>query len=94
MKCKLLVAEDELIERKVLCKTLQKYLGDLIVLYEARNGREALELFEAVKLADASREEACEEAIQTLKGYIAEAGSGPQDPGDGQELWHPLPDRI
>ena len=35
MKCKLLVAEDELIERKVLCKTLQKYLGDLIVLYEA-----------------------------------------------------------
>ena len=30
MKCKLLVAEDELIERKVLCKTLQKYLGDLI----------------------------------------------------------------
>lgn len=38
MKCKLLVAEDELIERKVLCKTLQKYLGDLIVLYEARNG--------------------------------------------------------
>ena len=33
MKCKLLVAEDELIERKVLCKTLQKYLGDLITLY-------------------------------------------------------------
>ena len=45
MKCKLLVAEDELIERKVLCKTLQKYLGDLIILYEARNGREALELY-------------------------------------------------
>lgn len=39
MKCKLLVAEDELIERKVLCKTLQKYLGDLISLYEAKNGR-------------------------------------------------------
>ena len=46
MKCKLLVAEDEMIERKVLCKTLQKYLGDLILLYEAKNGREALELFE------------------------------------------------
>ena len=45
MKCKLLVAEDELIERKVLCKTLQKYLGDLISLYEAKNGREAMELF-------------------------------------------------
>ena len=39
MKCKLLVAEDELIERKVLCRTLQKYLGDLISLYEAKNGR-------------------------------------------------------
>ena len=46
MKCKLLVAEDELIERKVLCKTLQKYLGDLIVLYEAKNGREAIEIFQ------------------------------------------------
>ena len=46
MKCRVLVAEDELIERKVLCKTLQKYLGDLIVLYEAKNGREALEIFE------------------------------------------------
>ena len=44
MKCKLLVAEDELIERKVLCRTLQKYLGDLICLYEAKNGREALEI--------------------------------------------------
>ena len=46
MKCRLLVAEDELIERKVLCKTLQKYLGDLIFLYEAKNGREAFEIFE------------------------------------------------
>ena len=45
MKCKLLVAEDELIERKVLCRALQKYLGDLICLYEAKNGREALEIF-------------------------------------------------
>lgn len=36
MKCKLLVAEDELIEHKVLCRTLQKYLGDLICLYEAK----------------------------------------------------------
>ena len=84
MKCKLLVAEDELIERKVLCKTLQKYLGDLIVLYEARNGREALELF-------------AREAPQVVILDIARlhrAGSGPQDPGDGQELRHPLPDRI
>ena len=84
MKCKLLVAEDELIERKVLCKTLQKYLGDLIVLYEARNGREALELF---------AREAPQVVILDIEmpGYT---GSGPQDPGDGQELRHPLPDRI
>ena len=34
MKCKLLVAEDELIERKVLCKTLQKYLLSLIHISE------------------------------------------------------------
>lgn len=47
VKCKLLVAEDELIERKVLCRALQKYLGDLICLYEAKNGREALEIFPA-----------------------------------------------
>ena len=46
MKCRVLVAEDELIERKVLCKTLQRYLGDLIFLYEAKNGREAVEIFE------------------------------------------------
>lgn len=46
MKCKLLVAEDEVIERKVLCRTLQKYLGDLILLCEARNGREAWEIFQ------------------------------------------------
>lgn len=49
MKCKLMVAEDELIERKVLCKTLQKYLGDLITLYEAKNVREAIEIFEREK---------------------------------------------
>ena len=46
MKCRVLVAEDEIIERKVLCKTLQKYLGDLILLYEAKNGREAVEIFD------------------------------------------------
>lgn len=49
MKCRVLVAEDELIERKVLCKTLQKYLGDLIFLYEAKNGREAVEIFRREK---------------------------------------------
>lgn len=46
MKYKLLVAEDERIERKVLCKTLTKHLGEFVSLYEAANGREALQLFE------------------------------------------------
>lgn len=46
MKYKLLVAEDELIERKMLCKTLKNHLGNLCTIYEAKNGREALELFE------------------------------------------------
>ena len=45
MKYKVLVAEDELIERKVLCKTLNKYLHEFCEIYESRNGREALEVF-------------------------------------------------
>lgn len=45
MKYKILVAEDELIERKVLCKTLNKYLGELCQIYESKNGREALEVY-------------------------------------------------
>lgn len=43
----ILVAEDELIERRVLCKTLKKHLGDACIIHEAKNGREAVELFEA-----------------------------------------------
>lgn len=46
MKYKVLVAEDELIERKVLCKTLNKYLGEFCDVFESRNGREALEIYE------------------------------------------------
>lgn len=42
---KVLVAEDEMIERKVLCKTLRKYLGEICTVCEAKNGREALEVF-------------------------------------------------
>ena len=41
----ILVAEDETIERKVLCKTLKKNFGDQCAVYEAKNGREAVELF-------------------------------------------------
>lgn len=47
---KLLVADDERIERKVLCKTLQKYVGDLCEIYEAKNGKEAVEIFEKEKI--------------------------------------------
>ena len=46
MKYKVLVAEDELIERKVLCKSLKKHLGDLCDIYESRNGREAIAIVE------------------------------------------------
>ena len=41
----ILVAEDEPIERKVLCKNLQKHLGGQCQVLEAKNGREAVELF-------------------------------------------------
>lgn len=42
----LLIAEDELIERMVLKKTLEKRLGDQCRIFEAQNGREALEIFQ------------------------------------------------
>lgn len=42
----LLIADDEMIERKVLCKTLEKNLGDRCVIYQAENGREALKIYE------------------------------------------------
>ena len=41
----ILVAEDESLERKVLCKTLKKHFGDLCQIHEAKNGREAVEVF-------------------------------------------------
>ena len=44
MKYKLLVAEDEPIDRRVLCKTLRKYLEELVIVLEARDGEEAMEL--------------------------------------------------
>ena len=46
MKYKVLVAEDELIERMVLCKILRKHLGEFCDIFESKNGREALEVFE------------------------------------------------
>ena len=44
----ILVAEDENIERKVLCKNIQKHLSDRCTVLEAKNGREAVDLFEAL----------------------------------------------
>lgn len=48
MKYNVLVAEDELIERKVLVKTLNKYLGEFCTIFESKNGREAIEVFQRV----------------------------------------------
>lgn len=47
----ILVAEDETIERKVLCKLLNKNLGDEIRILEAKNGREAIALFDEYRPA-------------------------------------------
>ena len=47
---KILIADDEHIERKVLCKSLMKAFGENIELYEAKSGREALELSEQEKV--------------------------------------------
>ena len=44
---RLLVADDEIIERKVLLKTLQKNLEEQCELFQAENGREALEIYES-----------------------------------------------
>lgn len=41
----ILVAEDETIERKVLCKTLRKHFDEQYTILEAKNGREAVDLF-------------------------------------------------
>ena len=42
---RILIADDEPIERTVVAKTLQKYLGDQLEIVAAENGREAVELF-------------------------------------------------
>ena len=47
---RVLVADDEPIERMMLTKTLHKLVGDTCQIYEARNGRDALEVFEKEKI--------------------------------------------
>ena len=41
----LMIADDERIERLVLRRTLEKYLGDTCQIHEAENGRQALALY-------------------------------------------------
>lgn len=43
---RVLIADDEMIERAVLYKTLKKNLGDQCQFFQAENGREALEIYE------------------------------------------------
>ena len=47
---RLLVADDEIIERKVLLKTMQKNIEGQCELFQAENGREALEIYEKEKI--------------------------------------------
>ena len=47
---RLLIADDEMIERQVLYKTLQKNLGDRCRIFQAANGREALKIYEEEKI--------------------------------------------
>lgn len=42
---RILIADDEPIERTVVAKILQKYLGDQLEIFVAENGREAVQLF-------------------------------------------------
>ena len=42
---KIMIADDEVIERTVLERKLKKYYGDSCMILAARNGREALELY-------------------------------------------------
>lgn len=44
-KCRILIADDEPIERMVLSKTIQGYFGDEIEIFQAENGRNAIEVF-------------------------------------------------
>lgn len=47
---RLLIADDEAIERGVLYNRLRQNLGDRCVIFQAENGREALEIYEREKI--------------------------------------------
>lgn len=44
-KCRILIADDEPIERQVVCKNIRNYFADEVELYQAANGIEAVEAF-------------------------------------------------
>ena len=44
-QCRIVVADDEPIERKVLCKNIQSYFEDEVEIFQAANGLEAVALF-------------------------------------------------
>ena len=45
-KCRILIADDEPIERMVSSKTIQNYFGDELEIFQAENGREAIAVFQ------------------------------------------------
>lgn len=47
---RVLIADDEMIERAVLYKTLSKNLGEECEIFQAENGREALKIYEEKKI--------------------------------------------
>lgn len=47
---RLLIADDEMIERAVLYKTLMENIGDQCVIFQAENGREALRIYEEERI--------------------------------------------
>lgn len=44
-RCRILVADDEPIERMVVSKTIKNYFGDEMEIFQAENGREAIAVF-------------------------------------------------
>lgn len=50
---RILIADDEPIERMVVSKTIQNHFGDEIELWQAVNGREAIEIFRKRKIGRA-----------------------------------------
>ena len=45
-KCRILVADDEPIERRVVCKNIQNYFEEEVEICQATNGFEAVEIFQ------------------------------------------------